>query len=628
MEPEKLPESSPSVATDPKQLIAIEYAAKALSTEVKTLLNGSKKNNIDEHEAKKLRKSFDQFLVDFAGVTYNISELEQIFEKLRSRIHDQVENRNVAYGKIESALEALSIAVKAGDLKQSQQLEQRIIADLNRVKGLSAQRRQKIITAVETLQPKIQKLSSWRKWGTVQAREKIILEMKQLHDNEKGLEKIAKRIQQARDQWREWDHSGEGGDHKLYQAFDQACSEAYKPCKEKFEAQRKQRQAASKHRLACCTLLEKQYEEINWREPDWRQIQQLIREQTGRWRKLSAAEFKDRKPLQQRFDQILGKFEDPLGRERKRNFAMRKGLVDEIVKLGESDDIRGAITALQPLKKQWLVTVSSGRKEEQAVWKAFTEACDQIYNKSREEKKEFDQQLESNLQNKQKLCADFEQFLQSNPADSAALSAQFNKWKEAWKEAGKIPGKQIKNVESQYKNLVSAAKKQLKSLQDKQKIEADKNLFSYADLCARAEALALGNTGNDISALNIEWSELGEIAPPLKQRLQKRFDAAITSIDDEKQQQNLIAQQQNNFDKINQYLLQLEISCEVDSPAEFSKQRMAMQISRLAAAMGKPADFKILSNRELIENIHTTGVIDPALQNSVNDRFKTCYGKI
>ena len=628
MEPENLRTTSNPVEADLKQSVAIEYAAKTLMTEVNLLLRKRKSGEIDENEAKRLRKSLDQLLNDPGAETVKLDGLLQSFEKLREQIHSQVESRNTAYHKIESALETLDAAVKSGDLKVSQQLEQSIFADLNRMKGLSSQRRQKIITEVEKLQPKIQKLSAWRKWGTVQAREKIIAEIKQLHDHEKDLEKVANRIKQARQQWQKWDRSGEGGDHKLYQAFDQACSEAYKPCKEKFNVQRKQRQAASRHRLAICTLLEKKFEEIDWRKPDWKEIQIFTREQSIRWGKLPAADFKDRKTLQQQYDQVFAKFSGPMGRERERNFKGRKGLVEEIVKLSNTDDSRNAVAALQPLKKRWKVTVSSGRREEQAIWKIFTEACDRIYQKHRKDKKEIDQRLETNFKHKQDLCRAFEKSLQSNFSDPSMLIAMLSNWKNSWMEVGKVPGKRINEVESKYNTLIKTAKERLKTLQRQQQKLLDQRLFDYAAICAQTEACVISSTGCQIPALISQWAEVGEIDKSIEQLIQKRFDTAIRAAEDEKQKRRLIKDLSENFEQVNQYLLQLEISCEVESPEKYAKQRMALQIGRLSMAMGKSASFEKLPDQTLVQKIHTIGAIDPALQSSVNDRFKTCYEKI
>ena len=629
-DPEQGPDKDVSVATS--STATLEHSAKQLTEELKGLLNG--KAAIDEKQAKKLRKSWDALRQNKESHSLDLKALEDGFEALRARVHHQVESRNLDYSRIEEEVERLGKAVQSGDLKLSQQLEQKVIASLNRIKGLSSQRRQKIITTLESLQPKIKKLSSWRKWGTVQARQKIIDEIKHIHNTEKSLEKVAKRIQQVREQWKAWDHSGEGGDHKLYQAFDTACSEAYKPCKAFFDNQRKQRQASSKHRTAVCELLEKEYASMDWREPDWKHVQKSVREQQARWRKLGPPEFKDKKPLQTRFDAVIAKFDGPLDRERKRNLKAREALIEEATKLAALEDARLAISKLQQLKKDWQVSVSGGRRQEQAIWRSFTEACDKVYQHGREEKKEFDQQLQENLQKKQELCEQIESAFEP-PTDEApitpsALSAQVRKWKGVWVESGKAPKNQVKKIEQRYRDAIKKIEKRLAELTSKNQVEIDQRLFSYAEICCEVEShiQAKSNTDMDIDKIQQRWQAGGDIAESLQKAIQDRFDLALAAIDNADQHSSLLKRLESNFEQINQYLLQLEIEYEVESPTEYAKQRMAMQIARLSAAMGKSQGQEILPTEQLIARIHTTGAIEQSLQKAVNQRFNTCYKKI
>ncbi len=618
MEPEKLPATA-----EISQVITTEYAVKNLLDEVQTLLQA--KSGIDEHKAKVLRKSWDELRGQSDPESVDLSTLEQRFEKLRVRIHDQVALRNKQYAEIEEQIEQLKAELKTGDLKKSQQLEQSIINGLNKIRGLSSQRRQKVIQEIEVLQPKIKKLSSWRHWGTLQAREKIIEEIEGLHETEKNLEKVATRIKQARDEWKEWDNSGEGGDKKLYLKFDAACTKAYLPCKAMFDTQRKQRKDASRNRSAICELLESQYEKIDWREPDWREIQQLIREQQTMWRKAGGAEFKDRKPLQKRFDLAMEKFDGPLSRERKRNFQLRKDLVDQINALLAVEDTRKAISTLQGLKKGWQVTVSATRGQERSIWKQFTKACDGIYDKSRRVKKEFDQQLNSQLDAKKSLCDEIESGLKVGSADSAALASQISKWKTAWADSGNVPKVKAHQIDKRFRDAMGMADKALARLQQEDQSQTDQKLFASAAICEQLEQLVF--TGADLETAEPEQSlvNLEELDDKVQIAMQNRISLIKSAAGNQAKVGQIQQSFEKRFDQVNGYLLQLEINSGVDSPAEYAKQKMALQIGRLSAAMGKSAEQELLDSKELIVRIHTIAGIDPAKRNEINQRFNKCY---
>ena len=85
--------------------------------------------------------------------------LAALFVELRERIHAQVALREKQFARVENTLQQLRASLSNGDVKQSQQLEQSVVDTLNQITGLSSQRRRKIITELEALQPKLRKLA-------------------------------------------------------------------------------------------------------------------------------------------------------------------------------------------------------------------------------------------------------------------------------------------------------------------------------------------------------------------------------------------------------------------------------------------------------------------------------------
>ena len=616
--PERDPEEQSSV-----EEVMVERDAITLHQELTGFL--MHEGGLDEHQAKRLRKSWDALSAALPGDAPLRQKLEAGFETLRERIHRQVEERNAEFAMLEQQVEQLKQSLESDDLQSSQLLEQKIIEGLNRIKGLSAQRRQTVIGSLEALQPKIKKLASWRNWGAEQAREKVIDEIKHIHENETDLGKIAKRIQQAREEWKQWDLSGEVGGHKLYAVFDAACTKAYEPCKAHFDALRKQRQAASRHRAQVCETLEKAYEDTDWRNPDWKAIQQLIREQTARWRRLGPADYRERKALDKRFDAVILRFEGPLDRERKRNLKQRQELIERVQGLAAMEDTRKAMSELQLLKKQWLVTVSGKRKQEQAVWKRYTAACDSVYRHDKESRKAFERQLAGQLEAKQKLCAEIEAMVREKPDDPEELACRLQRWTSSWEEGGRAPKRQERQIQQRYRDAMGAARKHLSDLRRTAQSTQNTHLVQRAASCAELEAEILNGGAPDVAAFRTAFDALPPVADDLQGTMESRFRVAADAAGDAELLQKLRASLGRNFDLVNGYLLQLEINAGVDSPAAFAKQRMALQIGRLSAALGKEADQELLDNQALIERIHTTGAVSASQQTEINRRFEASY---
>jgi len=626
-------QENPTTAAGEQEIaetVSREFALATLSAEIGKLIKPAVKY-IDEARAKKLRRDWDALQPELDDNDEEVTRVQGQLEALRLKIHEQVETRNAKYAEIEKLVQDLGTAIGKDDLQSSQQLEQKIISELNRTRGLSSQRQQAIIQALETLQPKIKKLVSWRHWGTAKAREQVIAEIRSIHDTEKDLDKIAKRIKQAREQWKQWDNSGEGGDKKLYQIFDKVCTEAYEPCKILFEKQRKQRESASKHRKVVCETLENFYENADWRAPDWKAIQQLLREQSVRWRQLGAAEFRDRKPLQKRYDAIVERFNGPLDRERKRNLVQRQELIASIEKLAELDDTRRAVNELQKLKKDWRVTVSGKRKQEQAIWKQFTAACDTIYDKGRASKKAFEKTLDEHLAVKRELCEEIESALKeiSSDSDHDEFAAVVRNWKQRWSESGHAPKADARKIDKRYQDAIKLAERLLRQQKSARRAIHDKRLFAYAALCAELEAAVIANAPDSatvaVGDYQNRWSALVSLEAGLQSRIEERWKSALTAAEDPGAGEQLAKQCDKRFAAINELLLQLEIHAEVDSPREYARQRMALQINRLSAAMGKAPDTPTLGSADLIEQIHLVGPVRPEQQAQIDQRFKACY---
>lgn len=617
--------------------VSTEFALNSLATDVDALIKADRKY-IDEALAKKLRREWDTLLKNIDAESTEVKQVQLRFEKLRQRIHDQVELRNQKYAELEQQLIDLKAAIGKDDLQTSQQLEQKIIGGLNKTRGLSSQRQQAIIQGLEALQPRIKKLVSWRHWGTAKAREQVIEEIRNIHDHEKDLEKVARRIKQVREEWKNWDNSGEGGDKKLYKAFDKACSKAYEPCQKLFDSQRKQREAASKHRSAVCDALESYYEKADWRNPEWKEIQQLLREQSGRWRKLGGAEFRDRKPLQKRYDEIIAKFDGPLDRERKVNLKQRRDLIEAVTRLTEQEDNRRAINELQKLKKNWIVTVSGKRNLEQKVWKEFMAACDAIYEKGRESRKAFDAEFKAQLKIKQALCDEIETRLKTDAQSgdqaeeqftSSSLEAQIRDWRRRWTDSGRAPKADASKIEGRYRDALRKAENRLKDLQAARRAASDQAMFDRAALCAELEAIVLAPNkiadSEKLADIDSRWQALPELEPGLMRALEDRYLAAVNAAADEAVLVKLRNSLNPHFAAVNDLMLMLEINAAVDSPAAYAKQRMALQISRLSAAMGKGDQEAQLSTAELTQRIHTTGALSAEQQHEVGNRFSVCY---
>lgn len=592
-----------------------------LQQEVTALI--SAKDGIDENHAKRLRKQWNLH----PTAQQDDTELSKLFAQLHQLVHAQVELREQQCTQLEDNLQQLRRSLEAGNVKSAQQLEQSTIRLLNQIVGLSDVRRQKIITELEEVAPKIRELTGWRKWSTDQARENMVAEVKNLHDSKLSPAKIAQSIQQFRKQWQDWDALDGGLSHKLNKIFYRACKKAYEPCKAYFDQQKQQRQKNTELREKICADLEKSYEQIEWHNPDWKHIQQLVRKHIQKWRSTGHTDYRLQKPLQQRFALLTEKFEERLERERQRNYKMREKLVEQTVQLEAQENITTALAELKQISQQWTPTVTSSQSKENALWKRFSEARTHIYEKRDRARKEFNHSLQQNLAAKQSLCTEIETSCQGN-IDNNSLRSRFGQWKSHWEQLGQVPKPSVEKINKRYRDALQHAQKTLADIEVTEKLQLQNLLQKKSQLCARVEEFALSDkiakSDAKLQKLLENWKSLPALPTELEQTITERYRLATQALDKKGAQQKLRDSLPKNLETLHALLLHLEILAGLDSPAEFAKQRMALQISRLSAAMGKTKMDEDESSEQLIRDILLVGAVDAKQHKAAFKRLNAC----
>ena len=109
-----------------------------------------------------------------------------------------------------------------------------------------------------------------------------------------------------------------------------------------------------------------------------------------------------------------------------------------------------------------------------------------------------------------------------------------------------------------------------------------------AALCHEAETLATGRADRDgISALQARWDELGTLPDgDGEAAMAQRFQQAVACASDGSTATDAAALEANQTRR-ESICLRLEILAGVDSPPEHADARMALQVKRLASALGE-----------------------------------------
>ena len=593
----------------------------AILDEINALLEAS--GAIDETRAKKVRKAAEKLNnghadadgVDTAGDADRTldAQIDAALAKLRDRIRKQVERRNRDFEKARSLMEEMETALDNNELHHAEQVYHKLMSIMGTIPGLSEKRWRDIENRLNHVRPRLRKLESWRHWGTTQVRENLISQVKQLVDAGLPPEKLARRVQQARDQWHEWDKSGDHASKELWTSFDQACEKAYQPCIAHFEKLKKRRAENLEKRRTIINDLNARFENTDWKHPNWRELDKYVNHTRRDFHKIGNVDYKHRKKLARDFDAALQQFEQYLSRERERSIMVRNNLISDIEALESVSNLREAVERLEVLRKQWVITVATRRKDEHKLWKRFQDACDKTYHRRDAERKKKDAERNHNLKQKQALIKQL--MTAAADVDLCANASLLARIREQWDTIGWVPRKQEKSLENQWRNAQQQYSKALKTARARSRVSELECITRLASMCNQWEQASLSGDAIDRDTAQAEWDIQYTLTGDVAEAIQQRYQIAFKAPDDNELLRNLGEKQDA--------CLKLEVLLELESPAEFENERMAYQIERLNASMHKDPAAQD-SPMELLLLALTTGAVPADAVETINERINHC----
>ena len=583
---------------------------------------------IDEARAKKVRKALDTLRNtdgapdtgedEQAADSVLDAEIDAGLETLRARIHKQVERRNRDYEKALRLMDELEAAVRDKELQKAERAQNRLLSIKGNIRGLSEQRWADIESRLQQVHPQLHELESWRHWGTTQARQELINQVTQLTDAGLSPEQLAKRIQQARDQWHAWDKSGDNAGKALWKTFDQACETAYKPCVVHFKKLKQQRTENLKQRQAIIDGLNARFESTDWKQPDWRDIDKFISQSRRDFQKIGNVDHKHRKPLARALGEALEKYDDHLSRERTRSFKTREKLVADIEALGEVSNLRDAFDRLEALKKQWQITVVEKREHENRLWKRFQAACDITYQRRDAERNEQSAERNENLKQKQILIEELAHTAAAGDEELLASASTLARIRDRWDAIGWIPRNQEDSLNRKWRDAQKQFSRALKAAETRAQSSELDNLARRAALCSQWEQATLAGSAIAADGVKAEWDALPALAGARAAAMDQRFGQALTRPDDTALARNLAAKQAA--------CIKLEVLLELESPAECQAERMAYQVERLNASMKKVLNAQD-TPEDLLLALLSTGAVPANAAGALEQRIGTCLSR-
>jgi hypothetical protein len=453
---------------------------------------------------------------------------------------------------------------------------------------------------IEILRAEQRRLQDWQRWGGRQGREQLVAEAQVLATQ--ATEKIAikphaEAIDKLRERWKELDKLGGASNQALWIAFDGALEKAYLPVAahlEKLKQARNENLAARE--LIVAGLIEtaaKYFPAVQEGTPaatamptDWRSLSHALDEAKLAWRKLGPVEHTIPRKAQQgekaitaRYASAVQALDIPLKNAYSTARSQREQLIAGAKELAASDvSARDVVDKVRKLQTQWQAVAKNQplpRRDENALWMSFKSATDALF--TARDAARAAKEAEANAQQQARVEIIERVFALAHASTAGDIKRAMSEAETAWRTAPEAPKPQAAKLDARYRAARDAANKRVSDLAAHAMQARFDALLAAMALCHEREISH--EPGADLDA---RWDANASLPDAWKTRMEVRFrgitENAAAPASSAKAGKNAAA-------TLPDILLNLEVACSIESPAEFQAARQHLKILALKNAM-------------------------------------------
>ena len=287
--------------------------------------------------------------------------------------------QNSLSADLDRLLTELDSALENKQLKPAKQL----LKNVQQIAKKLDPRHQKPFAArMQLLQGQFNELSDWQGFATTPKQIALCEQMEHLAAQPINPEAKAAHIKELQEEWKSL---GGSSDRLLWARFKQASDAAYEPCKAYFAAKSDLKHANLATRQLICQQLQEFMAQADWPGIDWKVAERIHQTARQEWKAAWPVEFRDNRPLQKQFDELLKQLDAKLNNERQCNEALKQAIVDSAEELMTAEPLANAMVQAKELQGHWQAIGITRHREDRKLWQAFRQACDAIFARREQE---------------------------------------------------------------------------------------------------------------------------------------------------------------------------------------------------------------------------------------------------
>jgi hypothetical protein len=217
--------------------------------------------------------------------------------------------------------------------------------------------------------------------------------------------------------------------------------------------------------------------------------------------------------------------------EQTAHMARKVALCEQAEALADSTDWIATADTLKALQSEWKTIGPAPRRDEQAVWDRFRNACNKFFTRRQEDLKQRKQVWTGNLEKKEALIARAEALASST--DWEAGFAELKALQAEWKASGPVKKSRSEQVWQKFRAACDAFMERYRTRDSQQFADrlARKEAVA-ADLETLAEGVRNGTVGTDgllerVRSIRAGWQQGGSVPREVLRTIATRFDTAL-----------------------------------------------------------------------------------------------------
>lgn len=559
--------------------------ASALLSDIDKSLEAAKQSD-DASDLSSLRKkvtTIEKLMAGELAVKHSdsvvYSDIASLLKNLTSQVKQQHNEDQAKVKSLQKQLGVLSANIQDKRWSAAHSLHGRVQKKLDRLSDLPAHKALQDKLAVQT--KKLEELGDWVDFAARPKLEALCVNLEQLPDKNLEPLELASAIKAIQQEWKEVGRSP--CSNELWPRFKTAGDKAFEPCALYFSARKEERDSRAKNKAIICEQLNAYLDSVDWDAVDWKEVEKTLRVAKNKWRDNRVTDRKPDKALEQRFTDLVSRFNEKLNVQYDENVTAKEALIEKARALAEAEVSQHTVNQTRRLQSSWKQVGIMRRKQDQELWEQFNGFCRQIHKGLHEVQKKKSASEVAHVNTARDLIKQLRSLSRAAEPDEkkfTELQDQFNALPEFPERDKKFLFRDFNQVSEQFSRLRDSsserhARSEFAELQRK------------ADLCQQYERLLEGsvNADSEIQSLDSLWDDETAVLPKdWAKAINARRAAAVSHMKAGTTFDYAAAEKQRRM-----LCIRAEILLEKETPTEDKPLRMEYQLQNLQQGIGVAA---------------------------------------